>query len=122
MIINIKQSKFRKSLDLLFTILGWIFLFLFVYNFVAHFNTKLNVRFYYLNLSNANAILNFTFLLFVISFSVLSWWSYYNKRKYGFLKRRKFPESANDKEISDFFQISEEELRLIQDSRYVEIK
>jgi len=122
MIINIKQSKFRKSLDLLLTIFGWIYLFLFLYNFATHLDTKLNLRFYYLNLSNANAILIFTFLFLVISSAALVWWSSYNKRKYGFLKRRKFPESANDKEISEYFQITEEELRLIQNSNYFEIK
>jgi poly-beta-1,6-N-acetyl-D-glucosamine biosynthesis protein PgaD len=122
MIINIKQSKLRKSLDLLLTIFGWIYLILFLFNFATHLNTNLNLRFYYLNLSNANAILIFTFLILVISSAALIGWSSYNKRKYGFLKRRNFPETANVKEISEYFQITEEELRLIQNSNYFEIK
>lgn len=121
MIINGKQTKFRKGLDLLLTILGWIFLFLFLYNFVTHLNNKLSLRFYILNLSNANAILFFTFLILVISFSSLSWWSAYNKSKYGLLNRRRFPQPANDKEISEYFGITEEELRLFQNGKYLEI-
>lgn len=121
MIINVKQTKFRQSLDLLLTIFGWIYLFLFLYNFVTHLNMKLNLRFYILNLSNANAILIFTFLILVISSASLGWWSAYNKSKYGFLNRRSFPQPANDKEISKYFEITEEELSLFQNGKYLEI-
>lgn len=121
MIINIKQTKIRKSLDLLLTIFGWIYLFLFLYNFVTHLTIKLNLKFYILNLSNANAIVFFTLLILVISSAILAGWSAYNKSKYGFLNKRRFPQPANDKEISEYFEITEEELRLFQSGKYLEI-
>lgn len=121
MIINVKQTKFRKSIDLLLTIFGWIYLFLFLYNFVTHLNLKLNLRFYILNLSNATAILIFTFFIVVISSASLGWWSAYNKSKYSCLNRRRFPHSVNDKEISEYFGITVEELRLFQSGKYLEI-
>ncbi|WHY91638.1 poly-beta-1,6-N-acetyl-D-glucosamine biosynthesis protein PgaD [Neobacillus cucumis] len=122
MIITIKKSKFRKILDFLFTLLGWIFLFLFLYNFITHLNSKLNLRFYFLNLSNADAVVIFTFLLILMSAAVLGFWSFYNKRKYGALRRRSFPEPVNDKEIAEYFQKTETELKLLQNDKYVEIK
>ncbi|MFD0826305.1 poly-beta-1,6-N-acetyl-D-glucosamine biosynthesis protein PgaD [Neobacillus sp. M.A.Huq-85] len=119
---NIKKSKFRRVLDFLFTFFGWIFLILFCYNFITRLNSKLNLRFYFLNLSNANAILNFTFILVVICAATLSLWSFYNKRKYGGLRRRSFPQPTEDKEIAEYFQKTEEEIKLLQNDRYVEIK
>lgn len=121
MIINLKQSKFRRCLDLLLTIFGWIYLFLFLYNFVAHLKLKLNLKFYNLNLSNANAILIFTFFIFVISIASLGCWSAYNKSKYGFLNRRRFPQPVSYKDISECFEITEEEFRQLQNGKYIEI-
>jgi poly-beta-1,6-N-acetyl-D-glucosamine biosynthesis protein PgaD len=82
----------------------------------------MNLRFYFLNLSNANAILNFTLLLVVISAASLSLWSSYNKRKYGGLRRRSFPQPTEDKEIAEYFEKTEAELKDLQNDRYVEIK
>lgn len=122
MIINIKQSRYRKTLDIFLTIFGWIFLTLFFINFISHLNSKLNLRFYLLSLSNANAILIFTFSAIVVSSTSLLWWSSYNKRKYGYLRRRKFPPRTNSEEIAEYFQISKIELRKIYDEKYIEIK
>lgn len=121
MIINIKQSKFRKSLDFLLTITGWIFLLLFLHNFLNHLNSHLSMKFYLLALSSADAIVIFTICILGISAALLVWWSFYNKRKYGSLKRRRFPQPANDKEVADYFKKNEDEIGLLQNDRYIDI-
>ncbi|MBT2694783.1 poly-beta-1,6-N-acetyl-D-glucosamine biosynthesis protein PgaD [Bacillus sp. ISL-55] len=120
MIINNKQSKPRKIIDLLFTLFGWAFLALFLYNFITHFEGDLDFTFLELNLANANSILLITVLVVITSVVFLSWWSSYNRRKYGHLKRRTFPPQTSEKELGEYFQVAEDELQSIQNSNYFE--
>ncbi|MBT2678785.1 poly-beta-1,6-N-acetyl-D-glucosamine biosynthesis protein PgaD [Bacillus sp. ISL-35] len=120
MIINSKQSKPRKTIDLLFTFFGWLFLILFLYNFSSHFDRDLDFTFLELNLDNANSILLITFLVVITSAVALSWWSSYNKRKFGPLKRRTFPPQTNEKDLAEYFQLTEVELEIIKKDSYIE--
>jgi poly-beta-1,6-N-acetyl-D-glucosamine biosynthesis protein PgaD len=120
MIINSKQSKPRIFIDLLFTFFGWLFLILFLYNFISHFDYNFDFTLLELNLANANSILLVTILVVLISAAALSWWSSYNKRRYGHLKRRTFPPQTNEKELAEYFQVSENELEIIQIDSYIE--
>jgi poly-beta-1,6-N-acetyl-D-glucosamine biosynthesis protein PgaD len=120
MIINSKQSKPRKIIDLLFTFFGWLFLILFLYNFISHFDYSFDFTLLELNLANANSILLVTILVVITSAAALSWWSSYNKRRYGHLKRRTFPPQTNEKELAEYFQVSENELEIIQIDSYIE--
>jgi poly-beta-1,6-N-acetyl-D-glucosamine biosynthesis protein PgaD len=122
MIINSKQSKPRKIIDLLFTLFGWAFLALFLYNFINHFEGSLNFTFLELNLANANSIMLITILVVIASAAFLSWWSSYNMRKYGSLKRRTFPPKTSEKELAEYFQVTEDEHRNIQESNYIDRK
>lgn len=120
MIINSKQSKPRKIIDLFFTFFGWVFLILFLYNFSSHFDRDLDFTILELNLDNANSILLFTFLVVITSAAALSWWSSYNKRKFGHLKRRTFPPQTNEKDLAEYFQVTEVELENIKKDSYIE--
>jgi poly-beta-1,6-N-acetyl-D-glucosamine biosynthesis protein PgaD len=120
MIINSKQSKPRKIIDLLFTFFGWLFLTLFLYNFISHFESNIDFKFLELNLANANSILLITILVVITNVAALSWWSSYNKRRFGHLKRRTFPPQTNDKELAEYFQVSENELESIKIDNYIE--
>jgi poly-beta-1,6-N-acetyl-D-glucosamine biosynthesis protein PgaD len=122
MIINSKQSKPRKIIDLFFTFFGWLFLILFLYNLSSHFERNLDFTFLELNLDNANSILLFTFLVGITSGASLSWWSSYNRRKYGHLKRRTFPPQTNEKDLAEYFQITEAELENIKKESYIDRK
>jgi poly-beta-1,6-N-acetyl-D-glucosamine biosynthesis protein PgaD len=120
MIIHSKQSKLRKAIDLLFTFFGWLFLTVFLYNFISHFERNIDFKFHELNLANANSILLITILVVITSAAALSWWSSYNKRRFGHLKRRTFPPQTNRKELAEYFQVSENELKIIQIDSYIE--
>jgi poly-beta-1,6-N-acetyl-D-glucosamine biosynthesis protein PgaD len=120
MIINSKQSKPRKIIDLFFTFFGWLFLILFLYNFSSHFERNINFTFLELNLANANSILLITILVVITSAAALSWWSSYNKRKFGHLKRRTFPQQTSPTEIAEYFQLEEYELKKIQNEKFIE--
>jgi poly-beta-1,6-N-acetyl-D-glucosamine biosynthesis protein PgaD len=120
MIIHSKQSKPRKAIDLLFTFFGWLFLTLFLYNFISHFELNIDFKFLELNLANANSILLITIFVVITSAAALSWWSSYNKRRFGHFKRRTFPPQTNRKELAEYFQVSENELEIIQIDSYIE--
>ncbi|MCP8968039.1 poly-beta-1,6-N-acetyl-D-glucosamine biosynthesis protein PgaD [Ectobacillus ponti] len=49
-------------------------------------------------------------------------WSGYNYTKYGSLRRRKFPISVESGEIADFFSLSEEEVRRMQEEQVIILK
>ncbi|GAM16286.1 poly-beta-1,6-N-acetyl-D-glucosamine biosynthesis protein PgaD [Mesobacillus selenatarsenatis] len=120
MIINSKQSNPRKIIDILLTFFGWMFLALFLYNFITHFNVTVDFTFLELNLANANSILLITVFLVITSAAFLSWWSSYNRRKYGPLKRRTFPRATSEKELGELFELTEGEVREIQYYKYYE--
>ncbi len=122
MIINNKQSKPRKLIDLLFTLFGWAFLALFLYNFITHYEGTMNFIFLELNLANANSIILITILVVILSAAFLSWWSSYNRRKYGPLKRRNFPPQTGEKELAEYFQVTEVEHINIRESNYINRK
>lgn len=120
MIINSKQTNPRKIIDILLTFFGWMFLALFLYNFITHFNVTVDFTFLELNLANANSILLITVFVVITSASFLSWWSSYNRRKYGPLKRRTFPRPTSEKELGELFELTEGEIREIQNHKYYE--
>ncbi|MBT2661714.1 poly-beta-1,6-N-acetyl-D-glucosamine biosynthesis protein PgaD [Bacillus sp. ISL-45] len=122
MIINNKQSRPRKIIDLLFTLFGWAFLALFLYNIITYFEGTLDFTFLELNLANANSIMLITILVVIISAAFLSWWSSYNRCKYGALKRRTFPPQACGKEMAEYFQVTEDEHMNIRESNYIDRK
>jgi poly-beta-1,6-N-acetyl-D-glucosamine biosynthesis protein PgaD len=121
MIINSKQSKPRKIIDILLTFFGWMFLTLFLYNFITHFEGTLDFTFLELKLANANSIMLITIGMVIASAAFLSWWSSYNRRKYGSLKRRTFPPQTSEKELAEYFELKEDEVREIQNNKYYEI-
>ena len=120
MIINNKQSKPCIIIDLLFTLFGWAFLVLFLYNFTMRFERKLNFKFLELNLANANSILLITILVVFTSAAALSWWSSYNKRKYGQLKRRSFQPKTSEKELAEYYQVTKDELKHMQENTFID--
>lgn len=122
MIIKLNRSKARVCLDILLTIFGWLFLLLFLYYFVIHLGSEFSLRFYWLSISNANAIVNFTILYSGLITLSLLWWSTYNKRKYGSLRRRAFPQPTRNHEIASYFQLTEEEIERVQNDKYVEVR
>ncbi len=122
MIIISKQSKPRKLIDLLLTFFGWLFLILFIYNFSSHFERNLEFSILELNLNNANSILLITIGVAITNAAALSWWSSYNKRKFGHLKRRTFPKPTSPKEMAEYFQVKEDVLKRFQNEIYLEPK
>lgn len=120
MIISVKQSKARKLMDIILTLLGWLFLITFLYNLVLHFEFKISFQFNSLSINSTNSILLFTIMTILISAVALVGWLSFNKRRYGSLKRRKFPGSVHAKEIAVSFQVTEEEVNRFQEQRYID--
>lgn len=121
MIITGKQKRLRRVVEYIITLFGWLFLLGFLYNMIRLFKINLNLQFYSLNLVNANAIILFTFITLLISTLTLLWWSSFNKRKYGSLKRRNFPPVTASNEIAQLYSVKEEDIIRYQEDQYVEV-
>lgn len=121
MIIINKRSILRKTLEVIITVCGWIFLITFLYQFIINFDMKVSFKFYSLTLANSNAIVLFTAIVTILSSGLLMSWSSYNKRKYGSLKRRNFPSPTTNEEMMEYYKVSEDQLKKIQKDRYTEL-
>ncbi|MBM7649914.1 poly-beta-1,6-N-acetyl-D-glucosamine biosynthesis protein PgaD [Bacillus ectoiniformans] len=121
MIIQKESSILRSILEGIITLLGWLFLATFLFYLIINFEWGISFKFYSLTLANVNAILLFTLIMALLCVALLMAWSTYNKKKFGHLRRRKFPSPTTTKEILDYYQISEEQLEKIQEEKYVEV-
>jgi poly-beta-1,6-N-acetyl-D-glucosamine biosynthesis protein PgaD len=119
LIIQQRASKLRKSIEVIFTLAGWGFLAVFLFNLATHFQRRLSFAFYTLTISNTGAIVLFTLLTLIIGTGTLLYWSHYNKKKFGGLTRRKPPEPVTTKEIAEFFQLTESDVEKLQNEKYI---
>lgn len=110
----------RKYIELLITIFGWAFLVVFLYNLLTNIELAFNLKFYQLGIFNSNAIILFTIFVLIIIFSSLTSWSSYNRKKFGPLTRRTFPENTKIEEISAAFNIPENEIEKMKEQRWID--
>ncbi|MFZ5824310.1 MAG: poly-beta-1,6-N-acetyl-D-glucosamine biosynthesis protein PgaD [Bacillota bacterium] len=53
---------------------------------------------------------------------ILGYWALYNKRKYGPLRRRKFPSPVSDDEVARYLGLSLEQVEYLQTEPWVELE
>lgn len=120
MVIKHKQSRKRMFFESLCTALGWLFLISFIYVLGTNMNIEFNSKFYSLSLVNANAVITFTLIILALSLVVLSLWGNYNKKRYGTLNRRTFPDPTSMEEIGRYYSLTSSEVKELQEKRYIE--
>lgn len=61
-------------------------------------------------------------ILGIVFFMVQFIWGFYNYRRFGKLKRRRFPQKVNPHELADYFSITEEEVSYLQEQHIITLK
>lgn len=120
MLVQNEPSRFRKVVGTAVTALGWLFLSLFLYVLGSNMNFEWSSQFFNLSFVNMNAVILFTIIIVVISFLGLTIWGNYNKKRYGHLSRRTFPNQTDLDEIAAFYSISSSEVLQLQEETFID--
>ncbi|MCI0184932.1 poly-beta-1,6-N-acetyl-D-glucosamine biosynthesis protein PgaD [Sulfoacidibacillus ferrooxidans] len=127
LIINKKQKRSKKILELFITIAGWGYIIVFTIQVIISILLWV-VGIHYLRyfiLSNTYYSTTIDLVIFTIAcalivLSIVTYWSYYNKFKYGKLQRRTIPRDVTIVELSEIFSVSEEFIHDIQNKKWIE--
>lgn len=127
-IIDGKQKKHKKRLETIITLLGWSYILTaFAQIFFTLLMWAINIFFManrlimHNDMSKTIRVTAITFIISVISFVVLILWSEYNYRRFGKLRRRQFSNPVSNNELAAFFNISEEKINDMQQSKWIEL-
>ena len=124
-IIKSKRIWWREIIVGLFTLLVWIYCLSVVYFFVDtifSLNHEYPSLFRIIFKMNSIDIKNFLKLggvLFIIIYLMLSSWSYYNRRRYGSLTRRKYPGSTTKQDLMNLNMIDEITYEKLQNEKVI---
>lgn len=117
-IIDGKQRVAFIMIELFFTLLMWLLFIFLLMLLIPQFSNKFFTV-------PENTFLMFALLLTLISlfiiFSSISFWGFYNKKKYGPLKRRTLPKAVTAEELAEACKISVEEVHRLQQEKWIDI-
>ena len=99
-------------IQLLFSVLFWIFGISYLYKYILIGNIELTI-----------SVLKKSLIIAIFGFLIIILWSKYNYVSYVKLYRRSYKKKhTSPKEISNYFNISEQDVYKIQNSKYIEIE
>lgn len=105
MIVKTRRSWFREVIIVILTAVAWLYCLGVIYFFVDslfgldHRIPRLIRGYFQTDSDDVRKFVFFVALMYVLIFMMLLTWSIYNKRKFGGLKRRKYPPQTTDQEI-----------------------
>jgi len=126
MIIDGKQKKNLRLVEGLLTTFGWIYVISILSQIIGsivlwYFNIDyiLNELFMFDTVKDTIKVIGITFIIAIISMTVLYIWSKYNKLKFGSLNRRDFPKDVVIDDLSHCFNIENEIILQFQNSKKI---
>ncbi len=121
-----KQKKWKKIVEWILTILGWLVILIYVgyliYGNLAMKNGWYLPEFLFLNrdmLEEVNGYYKIIFFVFLAGLLVFFIWKNYNKQRFGKLHRRTFRPDVSNEELKEKFQIDGELLYHLQHDRVI---
>ncbi|MBE6837041.1 MAG: poly-beta-1,6-N-acetyl-D-glucosamine biosynthesis protein PgaD [Ruminococcus sp.] len=121
-----RQKRWKKIIELLFTVIGWLFIVSFVayyvYGNITLKSGKEPFEFLFFNKGMLKDLNNYYFIAFVallILTVLLIVWKNYNYYRFGRLRRRKFRPAVNNDEICEMFELDKTFVEKMQNDRYV---
>jgi len=125
-IIDGRQKLWIRILEYIFTTLGWMYILTYVI-FIIYGSLALTFGWYIPDLwiynrhmleETSNLIYALLVIILVVIL-VMTFWRSYNSIRFGKLRRRQMPLNVSDKEISDYFKVSEEQVKKYKKERIV---
>lgn len=128
LIIDGRQTKGKRIFEYFITVAGWIYIFGFLTQVIISI-LLWGVGIHYLRkfiISNEYFTQTVHLFLFTVELSVAMlcltlYWSYYNKFRYGKLRRRKPPIDVSIDEIAASFSVSKEFIHEIRAKRWIDL-
>ena len=121
-----KQKKWKKLLEWIFTIIGWLFMLTFIcyliYGFFAVRNGWYLPSFLFLNremLEEIGGYLHILAIIFFVGMLVFILWKNYNRMRFGRLHRRQFRPDVSNEELIEKFEVSSDLLFHLQHDRVI---
>lgn len=128
-LITGKQVWWKKIIEWIFTIIGWVILLSFVlytaYGYFALANNLYLPQFYIYNTEMLMELKKYLFIIFLgilLSALILIIWKNYNSKKYGSRNRRQFRPDVKNEELAEFYRLDISVIEEMQNSRYVELE
>lgn len=128
-VIDGKQVWWKKILEIIFTSLAWgfilIYLFYIIYGFICLATGHTPFTFWIYNvemLMETKNLLYVTFIILLVEIVVMIFWKEYNRIKFGKLRRRTFKPDVSLKQMAEFFDIPEQALKRMQQSKVLTLK
>jgi poly-beta-1,6-N-acetyl-D-glucosamine biosynthesis protein PgaD len=128
MIIDGSKLSVRKAIELIITLLAWIYmiatvLLLFTCLFHIQAEWKLMVLLlFHMEERQITAILCDIGIIGALCFLFQYLWGRYNYFTYGKLRRRSFPKPVEMKEMAEYFSLTEEEILYLQETNIIKLK
>lgn len=125
-IIDGRQKRKWKVIELIATFFGWlVILFLALQIIASVFLWIFNVGYIYNelfligNIEDTVFIFSVTILVAILAFTLLYFWGNYNYRKFGNLRRRRFPDNVSTEELTEHFNLPVESIKKMQSEKYI---
>ena len=118
-----RRSFFRELVIVLLTIVAWLYCLAVIYFFVDsllglnHWIPGLVREYFQTDSGDVRTFVFFIGLLYVLIFVLLLAWSIYNKKKFGLLRRRKYPTDTTDQDILALGMIDEDVFEKIKTAK-----
>lgn len=123
MIVKTRRSWFRELIIVILTVVAWLYCLAVIYFFVDslfgldHRIPGLIREYFQTESDDVRKFILLVALMYVLIFMVLLAWSIYNKKKFGALKRRKYPPKTTDQEILDLGMIDKDVFEKIKTAK-----
>lgn len=129
LIIDGRQKRGKRVVEFFITLSGWFYIALFILQFTLSMilwwsGARYVRRFIF---SNGYAGQTIHLFIFTLEFGAVALfitllWSYYNKFRYGKLRRRKMPTSVSVSELVEEFHVTEEIIENLQKQNWVDVE
>lgn len=124
-IVKTHRSIFREIAIFLLSLVAWTYCIAVIWFFVdsifaMNHAIPEKIRDYFgMDAGTVRRFSALILLLFVLFFLLLMAWSIYNKRKFGSLRRRKYPEKTTEEELLDLHMIDRGVYRELQNAKRI---
>ena len=123
---KVTQKPIRKLIGIVLTVIAWLYIIIYwafmIFGIIRDKMGKPVISFWIYNQDTIRQTEHFFVVLAIgilVETALLILWKEYNKIRFGRKQRRKFKDDATNKEIDDFFELSEELRKVMHTEKYI---
>jgi len=128
-IIDGRQKKTKRYFEIILSVIGWLYIVVYVvyiiYGMVAKLFglpvIKIGIYNDYM-ITETMSYFKILSIIILISIVIITFWRFYNAKRYGEMKRRFSPQNSNNKELSEYFNIDESVIVRMQTEKIITLE